>query len=301
LRFLKKLFYFAVIAALALGVGRGYFLWLRYYNATHPKIVQATAIDYIEELPLEGVLLWDEEVVKAPWDGVVTYVSLLPRRVAKGEPVAAIDGSPVKAEAAGYFLPALDGEEGQWTYTRLWQGVSLFPSVKPATKASNGVRVNKGMPLGKLTPQPQDLRCIAYLDKTLPLEDDVKNGFVNIKTDSEGKKQKAAVRAVADVGRKYKIYLTLPFFTPEILMSRAFSCTVVTENRQGISVPITSVLAMDGKQGVLSVKGGVLHFTAVEGIPMDEDSFFVTKGLAAGDVVILHAVKNNPGDVVISW
>ena len=29
-----------------------------------------------KELPLEGVLLWDEEIVIAPSDGVITYVSL---------------------------------------------------------------------------------------------------------------------------------------------------------------------------------------------------------------------------------
>ena len=299
--FLKKLFHFVIIIGLVWGVGRGYLLWLKYYNSVYPKIVRAKAVEYVEELPLEGVLLWDEEVVEAPRDGVVSYTSLSPKRVAKGDTVAAIDGHPVRVNMAGYFLPAFDGEEGDWTYAKLWQGISLFPSVKSATMESNGIRTNKGKPLGKFVPQPQELRCIAYLDKTLSLEDDVKNGFINIKTEPDGKRQKAVVRTFIDVGQKYKIYVTLPFFTPELLISRAFSCTVVTESRQGISVPISSVLAMDGRHGVLLVKGGVLQFAVVEGHPMDRDSFFVTKGLTAGDVLVLQGDKNNPGDVVIPW
>ena len=299
--FFKKLFYFVVVTGLALGVVRGYLIWLRYYSSMRPEIVQATAIDYIEELPLEGVLLWDEEVVSAPGDGVVTYVSFSPRRVAKGDAIASVDGRPVKVEAAGYFIPAFDGEEGHWTYSRLWQGISLFPSIKPAVLVSDGAHLFKGQPLGKIVPQPQDLRCIAYLDKTLSLENDVKDGFINIRTESEGKDRKAEVRTYADMGLKYKIYLTLPFFTPELLSSRAFSCIVVTEKRQGVSVPISSVLALDGGNGVLLVKGGVLEFAAVEGHPADGNSFFVTKGLTAGDVVVLQADKNKPGDAIISW
>jgi hypothetical protein len=297
--FLKKTVYCTVVVLLVMGVVELYLLWLDNYNMWHPEVTAATAMGYVEELPLNGVLVWDERVLAAPRDGVVTYLSFAPRRVQRGEKVAAVDGAPVKADVPGYFSPILDGQEGTWVYPKLWPG-SQFPPLRAPAPLLEGVRLEKGEPLGKLVPQPQDLRCIAYLDKTLSLEQDIKRGFLEIKTEAFGKSKQAAVRAFVVMGQKFKVYLTLPFFPPEVLAARTFSCSVLTGSREGVAVPHSAVILRDGELGVLMVQGSVTEFTQIEGFPADEDNFFITKGVVPGNLVVLYADKVKEG-VVRLW
>jgi hypothetical protein len=283
-----------------LAAGKMYIFWLSYYETWHPEIAQATPAEYIEELPLEGILIWDERVLTAPSDGVLTYPSTQPRRVAKGEAVAAVDGAAVKADASGYFLPALDGREGEWTYLKLWPGVSQFPVSERARPIENGKRLRAGEPVGKLVSQLGGLNCIAYLDKTASLERDIKRNFIYIKTEPNGKKRRARIRASFNVGQKIKLYIALPLFPPSVLMSREFSCSVVTEERHGVSVPDTAVTPRNGKLGVFSVRGNRMEFVEVEGFPIDEYNFFVTKGISSGSAVARYADKIREG-VVTLW
>jgi hypothetical protein len=297
---LKKTVYCVVVLFLALGVIKGYLLWLDNYFGLHPEVVYATAAGYVEELPLEGVLIWDEEVVTAPADGLVIYPSSEPKRVMKGEIMAVVGETEVRARVAGYFIPGLDGQEGKWVYSRLWPGILDFPRFVPAAPLGSGARLRQGEPLGKLVPQPQELRCIAYLDKTAALEQDILSGFVNIRTEPGGRTRRAGVRACLDADRKVKVYLTLPFFLPSALVSRGFSCSVLAGEQRGVSVPDSAVLLRGGKLGVLMVRGGITEFVEVEGFPADEDSFFITRSVDAGSMVVLHADKVKEG-VIRLW
>jgi hypothetical protein len=294
---LRKLIYCAVILLLAVGVFKAYLIWLDSYNALNPEVVTAVAMGYVEELPLDGVLLWDEQLLTAARDGVLTYPSSMPRRVAKDEAVAALDGIAVKAGESGYFIPAVDGEEGNWVYSRLWPGIAAFPPLRTLRTLDNGVRLRKGDPVGKLAPQPQDLRCIAYLDKTVSLMQDVKNGFIEIRLKPDDKTWRADVRAYWDTGQKVKVYLTLPFFPASTILTRAFACSVLTGNRRGVTVPESAVILRGGKTGVLMVLGSMTEFTEVEGFPTEGESFFITKGVQPGNLVVLHADKMKEGAV----
>jgi len=297
--FYKKLLYYAITSILGVGVVAIYLLWLDTYNMEHPDVTEATAMVYIEELPLNGVLVWDEQILRSPLGGVVTYPSPQPRRVAKGGTVAVVDGTAVKADAAGYFLPALDGQEEEWVYARLWPGAPEYPYFHPAEPLEDGATIRKGDALGKLIPQPQDLRCIAYLDRTPSLERDIGRGFVNIRMGPQSKTQRAVVRTKEPMGQKIKVYLTLPFFPPHLLLSRAFFCSAVAEDMQGVAIPDTAVILREGKQEVLLVKGNLTEFTEVDGFPVDKDNFFITKGLIPGSIVVLYASSVKAG--VIRW
>jgi len=218
----------------------------------------------------------------------------------KGEAVAALDGVAVRTDSAGYFMPALDGEEEKWVYSRLWPGISKFPTFGPLKILDNGSRLRKGEAVGKLAPQPQDLRCVAYLDKTISLMQNVKNGFIDIRMKQDDKTQRATVRVYWDTGQKIKVYLTLPFFPASAMLSRSFACSVLTGNRQGVSVPDSAVIQRGGKTGVLMVLGSVTEFTEVEGFPTEGNNFFITKGLMPGNLVVLHADRIKEG-VVRLW
>ena len=297
-----RLVYYTAFLLIFVGVAKLYLVWLENYRLLHPEIIEAVAVGYIEEQPLDGVLLWDEQLVYAPRDGVLTYLSPLPRRVAKGEVVAALDGAAVRVPAPGYFFPALDGQEGHWVYSRLWPEFAPFPFFRSAVLLENGTQLRKGAPVGKLVPQPQFLRCIAYLDCSPSIERSLqrKNATIKIRMEPDGKDRGAEVVAVKFSGQKIKVCLRLPFFPASVLYSRAFSCRVITGDLQGVMVPDTAVVTRDGRNLVFVVQGSRVLSQDVEGFPADEKHFFITKGVMPGNKLILHADKTLSG-VIRLW
>ena len=297
-----RLAYHTAFLLIFVGVAKLYLIWLENYRLLHPEIIEAVAVGYIEEQPLDGILLWDEQLVYAPRDGVLTYLSPLPRRVSKGEVVAALDGVAVKVSSPGYFFPALDGQEGHWVYSRLWPEFAPFPFFRSAVLLENGTQLRKGAPVGKLVPQPQFLRCIAYLDCSPSIERSLqrKNATIKIRMEPDGKDRGAEVVAVKFSGQKIKVCLRLPFFPASVLYSRAFSCRVITGDLQGVMVPDTAVVTRDGRNLVFVVQGSRVLSQDVEGFPADEKHFFITKGVMPGNKLILHADKTLSG-VIRLW
>ena len=298
---LGRLTYYAVFLSILIGAIWAYFLWLNSYRRAHPQIIEAVAAAYIEDQPLDGILLWDEQLVYAPQDGVYTYLSPKPRMVAKGENLAALDGIAVKAPYPGYFYPALDGQEGRWVYSRLWPDFAPFPFFSSAVLLENGIQLRKGAPIGKLVPQPQVLRCIAYLDMSPSLERTLylKNAFIKFKMSPDDKERKAEVVAVksaspagnSEHGHTVKVYLRLPFFPPSVLKSRAFSARVVAGEQQGVMVPDSAVITKEGKNFVFLLQGNTVLSKDVDGFPAGGRNFFIIKGVAPGNSLIRDAVN----------
>ena len=271
---------------------RVYRLWYETYRLSHPQIIEAVTTNYNEEQPLEGILLWDEQLIYAPQNGILTYPSPRPRIVSKGEILAALDGTAVRAPYPAYFYPGLDGQEGNWVYPKLWPDFAPFPEFSDASLIENGTSLKRGDPIGKLVPQPQVLRCIAYLDSTPSLERALRskeNATIRIRTEYEGKERKADVVAVKSSGQKLKVYLRLPFFQPNILRSRSFTASVITDVQKGVMVPDTAVITREGKNMVFIVQGNSPELRVVEGFPADDQNFFIEKGIAPGNKLILNA------------
>ena len=289
--FLSRLVYYVLFLLILLAAIRIYFSWLDSYRLSHPQIIEAFAAGYVEEQPLEGILLWDEQPVFAPQDGVFTYPSPLPRRVAKGEMLAALDGVAVRAPYPAYFYPALDGQEGHWFYAKLWPDFAPFPFFRPAVLLENGTQLRKGAPIGKLIPQPQTLRCIAYLDGTPSLLRSLRmrRAAIRIKMEPEGKERKAEVVSFKTMGQKVKVCLRLPFFPPEALRSRSFSARVVAGDQQGVMVPDSTVITKDGRNVVFLLQGNRILSRDVEGFPADAGHFFIVRGVMPGNKLILDA------------
>ena len=276
---------------------RVYSSWLEDYKLSHPQIIEAVTTNYSEEQPLDGILLWDEQLIYATQDGILTYPSPRPRITAKGEILAALDGSAVIAPYPAYFYPALDGQEGNWVYPKLWPDFAPLPEFEEAHLIENGTHMRRGEPIGKLVPQPQILRCIAYLDTTPSLEralSNKDNPVIRIRTEYEGKERKADVVAVKSSGQKLKVYLRLPFFPPGVLRSRKFTASVITDVQKGVMVPDTAVITKEGKNQVYVLEGNSPVAKEVEGFPADEKNFFIEKGVRHGEKLILDAevIKN---------
>ncbi|MBR0247489.1 MAG: hypothetical protein IJQ70_00780 [Synergistaceae bacterium] len=298
----QRLLYYTLLLFILVMAYRVYRTWYNDYKYSHPQIIEAVTTNYSEEQPLEGILLWDEHLIYATQSGILTYPSPRPRMVAKGEMLAALDGSPVKASYPAYFYPGLDGQEGNWVYSKLWPDFAPFPEFQDASLIENGTAMSRGEPIGKLVPQPQVLRCIAYLDTSPSLERALRNKenpTIRIRTEYEGKERKAEVVAVKSSGQKLKVYLRLPFFPPAVLRSRSFKASVVTDVQKGIMVPDTAVITREGKNKVFILQGNSPVLQDVEGFPADEKNFFIEKGVRHGDKLILDAntIKDENGRI----
>ncbi len=291
-KFFQRLFNYVVFIIILMIGYRVYKLWYENYKLSNPQLIEAMSTNYNEEQPLSGILLWDEQLIYAPQDGIFTYPSPRPRYVAKSEIIAALDGAAVRAPYPAYFYPALDGQEGNWVYPKLWPDFAPFPEFESAKLIENGTFIGRGEPIGKLIPQPQVLRCIAYLDYTPSLAKALNkkdNPTIRIRTEFEGKERRAEVVAVKSLGQKLKVYLRLPFFPPNALRSRLFAASVITDIQKGVMVPDTAVITRNGKNMVLIVNGNSTELHAVEGFPADEGNFFIEKGVLPGNKLILNA------------
>ncbi|MBQ9389169.1 MAG: hypothetical protein IJU07_03225 [Synergistaceae bacterium] len=288
----QRLLYYSIILFIVMMGYRVYASWYENYKHSHPQVIDAVTTNYSEEQPLNGILLWDEHLIYATQDGFLTYPSPRPRMVSKGEILAAIDGSAIYAPYPAYFYPALDGQEGNWVYPKLWPDFAPYPEFNDAALIENGTYLQRGEPIGKLVPQPQTLRCIAYLDSSPSLERTLRNKTnpsIKIRTEYEGKERKAEVVAVKSSGPKLKVYLRLPFFPPSLLRSRRFTASVVTDVQKGILVADTAVITKEGKNRVFILQGNSPIPQEVEGFPADEKNFFIEKGVRHGDKLILDA------------
>ena len=296
-RLIQRLVNYSILIIIVVFGYKMYRFWYEAYNSSHFQFIEAKSASYTEEQPLEGILLWDEQLIYAPKQGLLTYPTPRSHIVSKGELLAALDGSAVRAPYPAYFYPGLDGQEGSWVYSRLWPDFDPFPEFNSAELIENGTLLRRGDPIGKLIPQPQILRCIAYLDATPSLVKALssENKRIRIKTEFEGKERKAEVVAVKSQGQKLKVYLRLPFFPPEAVKSRKFAAAVVTDVQNGVMIPDTAVITREGKNFVFIVKGNTPEPQIVEGFPADERNFFIEKGVEPGNKLILNAssIKND--------
>ena len=117
----RRALYFSLIFLIALGSVYLYILWWDHKESLNPEVVTVVPSSHADRIPARGILLWREELVISPLAGELSYPCEKPVRVAKGEAVALV-GPPggkkaLGAAKVGYFLPALDGEEGKWTYS----------------------------------------------------------------------------------------------------------------------------------------------------------------------------------------
>jgi len=293
----RRFVYYGIIFLIALTAFRMYFLWLDAYRHLHPAVFQAESGMYAEEIPFEGVLLWEENLIFASNSGTISFPSSIPRRVRKGELLCKINEKALNSPDAGYFLPALDGFEGSWNYSDLWPGTAPLPSPARASAIPNGSYIENKQPIGKLITQPQELRAIAWVDATPSLKQDIDRGRIRIKRNDNDWGVWAEIRTKNVISQKIKLYVTLPFFTPEMAEMRTFSWKINVGDRNGIYVPNSSVIFKDGVMGVYIVKGNEAIFKEVEAFLADEDNFFITSGVTPGDMLILDAGKAREGQV----
>lgn len=300
-RSFKPLYWFAVIAIVAIWIW-AFKLYFDRYEYLHPEITWAVPGMDSEIIKINGVLLWKEIVLPAPASGVVSYPQGGgPVRVARGSVVARISSGgavkEIKAYQQGYFVAGTDGEESSWRYSGLWPGTDVLPEPGKFTRIKEGIVVGAGQPVGKLVEQPQELRFIGYSDIVGDLNEQIKRKKIKVKMDGDDTLSVAELRISSGAGHRVKLYLTLPWFQPSAVTSRKYSLIVEAGRTEGAMIPESALLEKDGTKGVYLVRGSRVVFKAVEGKPVDNNKYLVTKGISVGDAVVEDASTAREGRI----
>jgi len=277
-------------------------LYFDRYEYLHPDITWAIPGIDVELVRISGILLWKEVAVRAPAEGIVTYPQGTgPVRVARGTVVARISSgnrvSEVRAYQQGYFLAALDGMEQSWRYSELWPGFQPLPKPGPLNRLKDGLLVGKGQAVGKLIEQPQELRFIGYTPIIGNMAEQIKSNKLRVKMDGVDTVSAADIRVSTKAGNRTKLYLTLPWFQPDAVLSRKYTLTVEAGRTEGALVPQASVLERDGEPGVYMVRGSRVVFVPVKGKSVDSSMFIITEGVSVGDAVVEDASAAREGRI----
>jgi hypothetical protein len=297
-----KIFYclaLFLIAAVWIYAFRSYF---DSYDRSHPDIAWAMPWVQVDMVTARGVFLWDETRLAANRSGTVTFPQGRgPVRVQKGATVARIKSgssvSEVKSPAEGYFVAGTDGSEGNWRYSSLWPGTHELPESRGVELIKEGSSVKNGGAIGKIVPQPQSLRFIGYADNTGSLERYIASNRLMVKMDALDTPSRAPVRVYDFVEHRVKMYLDMPWFPPELVMSRNYDLIIETGATAGVTIPESAIAIMDGRTGTYVLRGSSASFAEVKGRTIDGDRFLVTSGVRLGDAVRVNGDSAREGRV----
>ena len=291
-------YWLGVAAIIALWVW-GFKSYFSRYEYLHPDITWAAPGIEINVIKVKGLLLWKETVLKAPAPGAVSFpLGKGPVRVARGAVVARVGGREVKAEQQGYFVAGSDGQESKWRYTALWQaGPEFFDkSVKLQFIADNAA-VQRGETIGKRIEQPQSLRFVGYMTPAGDAEEQIKRKKFRVRMDIDDTVSMANISVAMKSGSLTKICVTMPWFQPDLVLSRNYTLTIDAGLTKGALVPMSAIVKKDGKNGVYLVRGARVIFTPVEGITAENDKFLTTGGISVGDAIVENAEDAREGKI----
>lgn len=298
----QRILYFFAVFLLVIVWCYAFVAYFKHYDSIHPQVVWATPWLETEVVSVDGILLWNEVLLFAPRSGTVLFPhGTDPLRVAKGSRVARISAGgqllDIKAPESGYFIGGSDGEENKWKYMQLWSGMQTLPAPKKVTYYKDGTACKQGQLIGKIVLQPQLLRFIGYVDLTAKMQAHLERGELRVKLDEDDTPSKAEIRVYEEYGPKAKIYLNLPWFPPDKIISRNYKLLVEMGHTRGLAVPEKAVVVKNNKQGVFFLKGTNSTFCPVRGQPISGGRFLVTEGLNVGDAIIADATNAREGRV----
>lgn len=269
------------------------------YEYLHPDITWAVPGVDRQIVTAPGLLLWKESILTAPAGGSPTFpLGKGPVRVARGAVVVKVGGREVKAYQQGYFVAGRDGEETHWRYSSIWPADREEYNREIKVKyIADGSPVGKGQFVGKIIEQPQELRFIGRMPQTGDIPAQIKRKRLRVRYDNDDTVSNAKLRVTMDDNGMTKFYASLPWFPPELVMSRNYTLIIDAGETEGAVVPRSAVLVKNGRTGVYMVRGARVVFVPVEGRDLPNDRFIVIKGISVGDAVVEEAAAAREGRI----
>ncbi len=276
--------------------------YFEHYDSIHPEIAWAVPWMEVDSVTAKGIFLWNETRLASPRDGSVRFpMGSGPVRVFKGAVVVRVSSGPsvseVRSPVEGYFIAGLDGVEGEWRYSKLWPGAKELPEVGSVRMKREGASVRKGEAVGKIVPQPQNLRFMGYADLGGNLESELAANRLMVKLDATDTPSQAYVRVYERMGHRVKLYLNMPWFPPDVLLSRNYNLTIEAGETTGVAIPESAVTLRNGREGAYVLTGSNAVFRSVRGRPISGSRFLVTEGIRLGDAVIVNGQLAREGRI----
>jgi hypothetical protein len=297
-----KVFYFICVGLMVCGWIYAFRSYFRHYDSLHPEITWAVPIVREDVAEVDGVFHWDEIVLTSPVSGTARFPrGSGPVRIEKGAVVARVSSGSkeynVRAVNEGYFVAGVDGLEDSWRYSSLWLGEGELPESPRIKALADGAKVKKDAPIGKIVPQPQNLRFIGYADIVGNLREHIESNRVMVKMDHLDTPSGAEVLAYIDVGHRVKIHMSMPWFPPDLILSRNYKLIIGLGTMSGVSIPETAVTNINGLKGAFVLRGSSSHFSEIKGRVIDGGKYLVTDGLKLGDAVVVDGDTAREGRV----
>lgn len=274
-------------------------LYFDRYEYLHPDITWATPGIDTQLIKTSGLLLWKEDIIRAPVSGACRYpMGKGPVRVPRGAVVARVGGREVKATRQGYFVAGKDGRELNWRYSALWRaGRGEFSKRSEIRYFGDGAQVARGQMIGKVAEQPQELRFIGYVPARGDVAEQLKKERLRVRMDGDDTPSVAEVRVTREEDGFTKLALVMPWFPPEMMKTRNYELIVDAGQTRGAIVPRSAIVEKEGRKGVYMIHGARVVFAPVEGQPFADEKFLVTEGLSVGDAVAEDASSAREGRI----
>jgi len=287
---LKALLFTALICC-------AFFLARQFITAAISDVQSLTSAEVGETVFLDGILLKDEKVTRAPANGLLRFTHPEGRRLEVGAKVADIEISPeqgtggpavaVYTDSAGILCNHLDGLES--TLTPANRDVLDLPGLEKIgdKQVAAGTRVEKGQPIFKIIDNlspviiygaiPKPALPAGYADKPVWLQAAWNNLALRIKPSSP-----------VDKGDRWEGYFLVSGYPEMIVHSRKVRLVVTTKQLKGLLVPSGAVVYRAQQPGVylvvkkkaqwkpIDIEGELAGRVAVSGEGFDEGARYVS-------------------------
>lgn len=279
-------------------------LYFNNYENIHPDIAWASPGMSKNIATVEGVYLWDETPITAPIAGKVYFPhGKGPVRVAFGQVIAKIVGETstkeIRAFQQGYFIAGSDSKEGNWRYSLIWPELKELPETNPVKMIEEGTAVEAQTVVGKLVPQPQQVRFIGLVGASSKIKPQLEDKRLHYMMDAGDTSSTADVSIFVEENGKIKFLVTLPAFAPELLLNRRGKIIVETGHENGAVVPQSAITTRHDKTGVFLVRGTRVIFKEVKGHKIENKRFLVTEGINIGDAIVEDAENTKEGRIQV--
>ncbi len=288
--FLKALLFTALLCC-------ALFLARQFIPAAISDVQSLTSAEVGETVYLDGILLKDEIVTRAPANGLLRFTHPEGGRLEVGAKVADIEMAPeqgtsepavaVYTDSAGILCNHLDGLES--TLTPANRDVLDMPELEKigGKQVAEGTRVEKGQPIFKIIDNLSPVMIYGAISKTaLPAGYTDKPVWLQAAWNSLGLRIKSS--SLVDKGDRWEGYFLVSGYPETMVHSRKVRLTVTTKQLKGLLVPSGAVVYRAQQPGVylvvkkkaqwtpVAIEGELAGRVAVAGEGFDEGARYVS-------------------------
>jgi putative membrane fusion protein len=226
--------------------------------------------------------LRNETVVRSPVGGAVKLLVPEGNRVKAGAVVCRVGAISVRAPASGLVSYSLDGFEEMLIGDSMLHDINVPRKAEAASTLVDGEQVGVDAPLFRVVDDLSWSLSVAVRGtQPLPSRRGVVVHFANGKVPMQ-------VGRVEERQNKMVAQLSGDYLPKECLYMRAFDVELRTGGREGVVIPVTSLVEEEGaRYGVYMLVGRAPVYRRVDVLDRNEESALVT-GVPVGTRVIIN-------------